>query len=118
MPTESSPSARPVLGRALTGRSPRSARPIVIEEAPPESTGIPALPDAVWVGTGHGSALNRASYEAIAAAWHATRRSFVLREREYLETLLRGMAAGARVLDLGCGSGRPIAEYSSRGGIG
>jgi SAM-dependent methyltransferase len=55
--------------------------------------------------------VNRASYNAIAPAWDAARASFYGREREYLDALLEGLAAAAHVLDLGCGTGRPMAEY-------
>lgn len=55
-------------------------------------------------------ALNRASYNEIAREWDGARTAFVLRERAYLDALLAGMPPGARVLDLGCGTGRPMAE--------
>jgi SAM-dependent methyltransferase len=55
--------------------------------------------------------LNRDSYNAIAEEWDASRTGFVLREQEYLDALL-GRDVGRRVLDLGCGSGRPMAEYA------
>lgn len=55
--------------------------------------------------------MNRASYNAIASSWDAARSGFHGREREYVDTLLDGAAAPAGVLDLGCGTGRPIAEY-------
>ena len=55
--------------------------------------------------------LNRASYNAIALRWDAARRSFFGREREYVDALLDGLPPASRVLDLGCGTGRPIAEY-------
>lgn len=57
-----------------------------------------------------GGARNRASYNDIAREWDGARTAFVLRERAYLDALLRGMPPGARVLDLGCGTGRPMAE--------
>lgn len=55
--------------------------------------------------------MNRESYNAIAPAWDAARVAFYGREREYVDALLSGLPAASRVLDLGCGSGRPIAEY-------
>ena len=54
--------------------------------------------------------MNRRSYNAIAPQWDAARSSFRGRESAYLDALLEGLPAGAEVLDLGCGTGRPIAE--------
>jgi len=56
-------------------------------------------------------ALNRPSYNAIASAWDAARVSLHGRERACLETMLDGVDAPANVLDLGCGTGRPIAAH-------
>ena len=55
--------------------------------------------------------LNRASYNAIAPSWDAARVAFHGRERAYLDALLDGLPAQSAVLDLGCGTGRPIAAY-------
>ncbi len=48
-------------------------------------------------------------YDRVATAWDK-RRDRTLFERRHLDALL-GHAPGRRVLDLGCGSGRPIAQY-------
>jgi cyclopropane fatty-acyl-phospholipid synthase-like methyltransferase len=58
-----------------------------------------------------GSGINRESYDAIAAEWDAARASFHGSERRYLDLLLEGLTPPARILDLGCGTGRPMAEY-------
>jgi SAM-dependent methyltransferase len=58
-----------------------------------------------------GAAVNRDSYNAIAEQWDDARRSFVGRERDYLDLLLAEIDAPGRVLDVGCGSGRPLAEH-------
>ena len=60
---------------------------------------------------GIGSGINRESYNRIAAEWDEARVSFHGSERRYLDAMLEGLSAPARILDLGCGTGRPIAEY-------
>lgn len=55
--------------------------------------------------------MNRESYNAIASSWDTARSSFYGREREYVDALLDGLPAQSDVLDLGCGTGRPIAEH-------
>ena len=55
--------------------------------------------------------LNRKSYNAIASSWDSARHSFYGRERHYLDIFLDGLAVPSRILDLGCGTGRPMAEY-------
>ena len=57
----------------------------------------------------------RNSYDAIAAKWHAGRTGFAA--RKYLDLLLARLGPGARVLDLGCGTGAPVAQYLIRKGF-
>ena len=54
---------------------------------------------------------NRDSYDAIASQWAAARTDFYGRERAYLDAFLDGLPTPAHLLDLGCGSGKPMAEY-------
>ena len=55
------------------------------------------------------SVINRESYDSVAREWDAARASFHGSERRYLDAMLEGLAAPARILDLGCGTGRPMA---------
>ncbi len=55
--------------------------------------------------------MNREAYNRIAADWDAARRDFYGREREYLDAFLAGLPVPSPILDLGCGTGRPFAEY-------
>ncbi len=49
-------------------------------------------------------------YDAIAREWDAVRVSLSEPERRLLELVLGVAPPGSRILDLGCGTGRPIAE--------
>jgi len=49
-------------------------------------------------------------YEKVAAEWDSNRRKFA-GEDGYLNLMLEKLPAGARVLDLGCGTGVPIARF-------
>jgi len=55
--------------------------------------------------------LNRESYAKIAPEWSKARSGFFGHEQEYLDRLLETTSIGDAVLDLGCGTGRPMAEY-------
>lgn len=51
------------------------------------------------------------SYDAIADAWRDSRIAGDFRERALVERLVAPLPPGARILDLGCGSGEPIARF-------
>lgn len=55
--------------------------------------------------------MERAPYDAIAGQFHAVRSGFRPRETDYLSLLLEPLGKGCRILDLGCGTGHPIASY-------
>jgi 2-polyprenyl-3-methyl-5-hydroxy-6-metoxy-1,4-benzoquinol methylase len=66
-------------------------------------------PDATPAIEGH--VLNQVSYNAIAPRWDGARHTLSGREPDYLAALVRDLKGPARILDLGCGTGRPIAEH-------
>jgi len=53
------------------------------------------------------------SYDRIAAQWHKNFRgqAYVERTLSYVDCVLEGLLPQARVLDLGCGTGNPIARH-------
>lgn len=55
--------------------------------------------------------INHRSYNAIAQDWDAARSTLFDYETAFLERLLSDIQAPAKLLDLGCGTGRPIAEF-------
>jgi cyclopropane fatty-acyl-phospholipid synthase-like methyltransferase len=57
----------------------------------------------------------RNPYDAIADEWHAAARGF--RARVYVDRILDHLEPGASVLDLGCGTGIPIAQYVAQRGF-
>lgn len=59
------------------------------------------------------------SYDHIADQWHANGReaSYINRVLGYVDLVLEGLDTGAKVLDLGCGTGVPISRYVVRKGF-
>ena len=55
--------------------------------------------------------MNRNSYNKIAHEWSAARIAFFGREREYIDVVLSAAPLASTILDLGCGTGCPMAEY-------
>ena len=55
-------------------------------------------------------------YEGIAGWFDASRRKDLM-EREYLDAMLKRLPAGSSLLDLGCGSGEPLAGFFIRKGF-
>jgi SAM-dependent methyltransferase len=58
------------------------------------------------------------SYDYIAEQWHSNFRgqTYVDRVLGYMDKVLEGLPTGAKVLDLGCGTGNPIARYIAQRG--
>jgi 2-polyprenyl-3-methyl-5-hydroxy-6-metoxy-1,4-benzoquinol methylase len=54
--------------------------------------------------------MNRDSYNKIASQWDEARKEFYGREQDYLNLLLSDLPDRAWVLDIGCGTGRPLAQ--------
>lgn len=54
-------------------------------------------------------------YDLIAAEWHATSSQrgseYIAHVLRYVDQVLDGLAPGAKVIDLGCGNGEPIAKH-------
>jgi SAM-dependent methyltransferase len=57
------------------------------------------------------------AYDRIADAWQESRAHGPFRERVLVERFIALLPAGGRVLDLGCGSGEPIARFLTEAGF-
>jgi cyclopropane fatty-acyl-phospholipid synthase-like methyltransferase len=52
-------------------------------------------------------------YDLIADQWHTNKRApgYIEHVLRYVDLVLEGLPAGAKVLDLGCGTAEPVAKY-------
>ena len=59
-------------------------------------------------------------YDRIAEQWHSNFRgqTYVERVLGYVDKILDRLPSGAKVLDLGCGTGSPVAKYIVQRGYG
>ncbi len=64
--------------------------------------------------------MSQNSYDHVATQWHANFRGqeYVDKTLGYVDAVLEGLPVGARVLDLGCGTGNPIARHIVDRGFG
>jgi SAM-dependent methyltransferase len=56
-------------------------------------------------------------YEKHAVAWDADRQSSCWNDKIWHDRFIANLAEGAKVLDLGCGSGRPVAQHMAEHGL-
>ena len=52
-------------------------------------------------------------YDLIAEQWHVNKRAegYIEHVLRYVDRVLEGLPTGARILDLGCGTGEPVAKH-------
>src|SRR4051812_37672307 len=56
-------------------------------------------------------------YERHALAWDADRRRSFWNDKGWHDLFIKALPKGARVLDLGCGSGSPVAQHLAKSGL-
>lgn len=59
------------------------------------------------------------AYDLIAEQWHANKRApgYIEQVLRHVDRVLEGLPAGAKILDLGCGTGEPIASHIVKRGF-
>jgi ubiquinone/menaquinone biosynthesis C-methylase UbiE len=53
-------------------------------------------------------------YERHATAWDADRQNSGWNDKVWHDLFVNSLTAGAKILDLGCGSGRPVAQHMAQ----
>lgn len=61
--------------------------------------------------------MNRESYDAIAEQWEHHRVQLTTREAQILPMVTQGLAPKSTLLDLGCGTGQPVATFFAEAGF-
>jgi len=56
-------------------------------------------------------------YERHATAWDCDRQNSAWNDKVWHDLFIDRLAAGAKVLDLGCGSGQPVARHMAERGL-
>ena len=56
-------------------------------------------------------------YEKHAVAWDADRQNSCWNDKTWHDRFIAKLGEGAKVLDLGCGSGRPVAQHMAERGL-
>src|ERR1700760_3472168 len=56
-------------------------------------------------------------YERHALSWDADRRAAAWTDKSYIDRFLQRLQPGARILDLGCGGGAPVAMHMASQGF-